>query len=644
MSGLNAAQKEASSTLTGPVLILAGAGAGKTRTIVERVKNLIKTGVAPSKILAITFTNKAASEMRERIIIALKDPELNRPISLEETPFVSTFHSLGVHILREQSNILALPKHFTIFDRNDSKSLIKNALKKAGLDPKQFEPGKMLSIISKEKCAGVSQEDYEQATEEDYLGNIVAKIWKEYELQLKAEKALDFDDLLTKTEKLLQKEDIRQYYQSKWQYIHIDEYQDTNIIQYKIAKHIAGENPNICAVGDIDQNIYSWRGARLKNILDFEKDYPGTKVVILEENYRSTKIILEAANAIIKKNIFRKEKNLYTKNPTGEQISIFEGFDEVSESEFVATKVGGLIANGIPSEEIAVLYRANFQSRVLEEAFISYGISYQLIGTRFFERKEVKDILCYIRLALEPDNISDLKRIVNVPTRGIGKVSLLKILEGKIEELPRQARIEYEKFRKLLIDIQTIAKTSKPSETVKFVIKKSGIGEMLEGKLGGEEDRLENIRELATIASRYDQTIGTVGIEQFLTNASLQSDQDELDNNKAGVKLMTVHAAKGLEFDYVFIVGLEDGLFPHKRDNEKIIKNEDDEEERRLFYVAITRARKKLFISHSQTRTLFGVKQVNLPSEFVFDIPDSSIIREEGTFGLLRKPIFSIDF
>jgi len=564
---------------------------------------------------------------------------------MDSVPFVSTFHALGVHILREQAVHLGLPRHFSIFDRSDSKTLVKNALKDEGLDSKEFEPGKILGIISKEKGNAVRRETYEANAEGDYIANIVARVWNRYERALKQEKALDFDDLLTETLRLLEKEEIRAQYLSRWAYIHVDEYQDTNNVQYKIAKLLTSVDMNICVVGDIDQNIYSWRGARLKNILDFERDYPGAKVITLEENYRSTQTILNAANAIIAKNVFRREKNLYTKNPTGEQISLYDGFDEMAEAEFIATKAEGLIANGTNPEEIAVLYRANFQSRALEEAFLSYGVSYQLLGTKFFERKEVKDVVSYIRAALLEDNLSDLKRIINVPTRGIGKVALLKVLEGKSDTLPAKPRAEYERFRILLKRIKEKAETEKASDVVRFLLKESGLEDMMSGKGGEDEERLENIRELVTIASRYDNTPGAQGMEQFLTNASLQSDQDELmDQKKVGVKLMTVHAAKGLEFDYVFVSGLEDGLFPHARPNNGRPKNEDDEEERRLFYVAVTRARHKLYLTYAQTRTIFGTRQVNVPSEFIFDIPDESTVKEEGNFGLLRKPLFRIDF
>jgi len=645
MENLNRAQKEAATTLSGPVLILAGAGAGKTKTITKRIVELMKSGIRGSEILAITFTNKAAREMRERVLKEIKeDDTLSRPISTEEFPFVSTFHSLGVHIIKENARELELTRYFSIFDKSDSRQAIKQSLKKLDYDPKQFDPAKIQSIISKEKGMAISQSTYSVKMEGDYLGKIVAEVWEEYEKILKKEGGLDFDDLLGKTLDLLQNPKILNYYREIWKYIHVDEYQDTNAVQYKITKLLAGKNSNICVVGDIDQNIYSWRGAELRNILDFEKDYPEAKVILLEENYRSSKTILDVANLIIKKNTFRKEKNLFTKNPTGDLISLYQGYDEVSEAEFVATKSQELIKNGTPPENIAVLYRANFQSRALEEAFLSLGIAYQLIGTKFFERKEIKDVLAYIRSALSDDNLSDKKRILNTPSRGIGKIALLKIFEGKSETLPPKTRKEYENFIKLLEKIREKIKNSKPSETVKFVLEETGMEELFKNSGDEGEERLENVHELVTLATRYDNTPGEAGIERMLTDAALQSDQDDLDKKQEGVKLMTVHASKGLEFDYVFITGLEENLFPHTRKIEDEIPTEDSEEERRLFYVALTRAKKKIFLSYSQVRTIFGSKQVNIPSEFVLDIPEEFIIEEKGNYGLLRKPLFSIEF
>ena len=641
---LNSSQLEAVNCLDGPILILAGAGAGKTRTLIERVGNLIRNGVAPSSILAITFTNKAATEMKERVEMLISSPEFERPVSSGSRPFVSTFHALGTYILRENSDLLGLPRHFSIFDRADSKQAIREVERNLDIDPKKFEPGKILSIISRAKGEGLDVEDFKEREGGEYVGKTVSLVWQGYAKILKRDRALDFDDLLSETEKLLRRGDVALRYQNIWQYIHVDEYQDTNKIQYLMANHLARQSKNICVVGDMDQNIYSWRGARLQNILDFEKDYPDVKTILLEENYRSTKKIIEIANLIIKRNIFRKEKNLYTQNSEGEDLSLFEAYDESREAEFVANKCAELISFGVLPNQIAVLYRANFQSRSLEEAFLDRGVGYQLIGTKFFERKEVKDVLSYLRSALNPESLSDLKRIINVPPRGIGKVSLLKIAMGRTDDLGLKIKMKYQYFQNLLAKIKGKIDSEKPSEILRFIIKQSGLGEYLES--GGEEEkeRLENIKELVTFATRFDDTPGLEGVEKLLTEAALQSDQDELQEKRDGVKLMTVHASKGLEFEYVFIVGLEENLFPHHRSTEDNISPEDAEEERRLFYVALTRARKKLFLSYTQTRMIFGSRQVNIPSEFLLDIPDTLIKKEEENFELKGKPISTIDF
>jgi len=646
-SGLNPEQERAVLSTEGPMLILAGAGAGKTKTLTERIRHIIHKGVTPSSILAITFTNKAAREMRERIDKQLKnDRSLNRPVSMEERPFVSTFHSLGVHILREQSQKLGIKKSFAIFDRDDSKKAVKEALEKFGLDPKTHDPGRILSIISKEKGKGLDVKDYLEGEPRGFMASLVMQIWPEYENILKRDNALDFDDLLLKTLFLLKTDEaVRDYYRKVWKYIHIDEYQDTNGVQYEISKRLVGEDKNICVVGDIDQNIYSWRGADIKNILAFEDDYPNAKVIVLEENYRSTKNILEAANAIIKKNKIRREKNLFTSNEPGETITLSTTIDEAGEADFIAQKTKELISSGTSPDEIVVLYRANFQSRVLEEAFMSQGLPYQLLGTRFFERKEVKDIVSYLRSALNPEGLSDLKRIINVPARGLGKTTVLKIFSGQESNLPPATQTKYAKFKNLLQRIEEVSREKSPSETILYIIKESGLEE--EWKKGGEDGsmRLENAFELANFASRYDSLDHEQGILQFLSDAALQSDQDEMKEGDKAVRLMTVHAAKGLEFDVVFIAGLEDGLFPHQRVSEDNVSPEGAEEERRLFYVAITRARKKIFLSYAQTRTVFGRRQVNMPSEFIFDIPEelveSNILEDVGH---TRRPLLDIEF
>lgn len=639
--GLNERQKEAVLQKDGPILIIAGAGAGKTKTITHRIMHLIKEGVVPHQILAITFTNKAAKEMRERVEkILSEDSALNLPIRNNERPFLSTFHSLGVHIIKENSRLIGVSRNFSIMDRSDSKKIIKDVLKELDIDPKQYEPGKIISAISVEKGNLNSPEEYaSKADKKGYMmSSVVARVWPMYERKLLEEKALDFDDLLLKAYKILnENKDVLEHYQNIWKYIHIDEYQDTNQVQYMMSKLLAQKNKNICVVGDIDQNIYSWRGANIENILNFEKDYPNALVVLLEENYRSTQTILNVANKVIEKNKMRREKNLFTKNEEGEKLTYCKSLNETEEARFVATKAKKLIEGGVNPQEIAVLYRANFQSRVLEEAFIAESVPYQVLGTKFFERKEVKDVLSYLRASMNPESLSDLKRIINVPVRGIGKVTMLKIfsaqggsaLSGEIPGLPDLMKIKVKDFFSLLQRIKKETEIKKPSEIVKYIIKESGLEKELQS--GGDEDkeRLENMRELATLAVKYDVYPKPEGIEKLLEEASLATDQDSLEKNDRAVKLMTVHASKGLEFDYVFITGLEEDLFPHQAIGKEEKTPEEMEEERRLFYVAITRARKKVFLTCAEMRMIFGSQQMNIPSQFFADI-DSEFLEEEN--------------
>ncbi|KKP56241.1 MAG: ATP-dependent DNA helicase PcrA [Parcubacteria group bacterium GW2011_GWC1_34_10] len=649
---LNGAQREAVEATEGPVLVLAGAGAGKTKTITYRILNLIKKGVAPENILAVTFTNKAAKEMGERVLKLLENERgyaSDMATSGARRPFVATFHTLGAHIIRENYMEAGVKKHFSIYDREDSKRAVKEALQKNGYDPKQFEPGKILAIISREKGNFVSSSEYVERASGDYFGNIVAKVWQDYEIILKKENALDFDDLLLVAAKLLQNESVRKFYGEKWKYIHIDEYQDTNKVQYKIVEAITRDHQNICAVGDVDQNIYTWRNASIKNILNFEKDYKNAKLVVLEENYRSTKTILEVANKIIEKNKLRMERKLTTKNAVGEKVSLFEALTENHEAQFVVEKVKELQKSGADLSEIAVLYRANFQSRVLEEEFLVKNIPYQVLGTRFFDRKEIKDILAFLRFCLNPESISDLKRIINVPPRGIGKITLLKIVEGKEKELPAGMKIKIDAFRNLLRKIKNFAITNPPSKTIFFIAKEVGLNENLEKTDEGIE-RIENIKELSALAKKYDEIYNEEngaknwedGIEKLLEETSLASDQDSDKKEREGVRLMTVHASKGLEFAYIFVTGLEEGLFPHERDEN--LSEEEAEEERRLFYVAVTRAKKKLFLSYAQTRTIFGSRGVNIPSEFVLEIPDEFLEQEFLDYTPKHKPLIHIEF
>jgi DNA helicase-2/ATP-dependent DNA helicase PcrA len=629
---LNQRQKEAVETLSGPVLIIAGAGAGKTKTITHRILNLIKNGVKPSEILAITFTNKAAKEMRERVFHLIEtDKSLNIPISFTERPFVSTFHALGVHIIKENASLLGITRHFTIYDRGDSKRAVKDALEELGLDTKQYEPGAVLNAISREKGDGVSMNNYKNS-HKDFFHKIVGQAWEKYEQTLNKEKSLDFDDLLLKTAWLLKTyPEVKKHYSKVWKYIHIDEYQDTNKVQYEIASLLAEETRNICVVGDIDQNIYSWRGADIANMLNFEKEYPETKIITLEENYRSTQTILMAANNVIKKNVLRPEKNLFTKNVEGEKIELLISYTEQEEARMIAEEAKELINNGSEPREIAVLYRANFQSRVIEEAFLNKNIPYQVLGVRFFERKEVKDVLSFIKASMNRDSTNDLVRVVNVPPRGIGKATIMKVVTGQESTLGPALRNKVGIFLDLLERIKIVALKDKPSELIKYIIRESGMENVYKNGGAEEQEKLENLRELVTVASQYDSLPIGEGIEKLLENSALATDQDELEKDNNAVKLMTVHASKGLEFDYVFIAGLEEDLFPHQRMNEENMSQSQSEEERRLFYVAITRARKKLFLSYTQLRTIYGAQKVNTPSNFISDIGDEHITSKGDT-------------
>ncbi len=616
--GLNDAQKEAVLKTEGPLLVLAGAGAGKTRVITHRMLQIVLKGTPPKNILAITFTNKAAGEMRERVLRLLgENKSTTRPVfEPSPPPFVSTFHSLGLTIIKENAQILGLKRAPAIYDRADSLRAMKEALKKVGAE--DIEPRAALSLVSRSKGNGVGLSEFGDRAE-NYREETILKAWALYEEALRDDGALDFDDLLLRSANLLRRDaEVRARYQERWPYIHIDEYQDTNRIQGEMAGLLVGERKNICAVGDIDQTIYGWRGAEIANMLSFEKTFPGAHVVVLEENYRSTKTILSAANDVISKNVYRAEKNLYTKNGDGEKLSLYQAFDETDEAVFIARKIGELCEQGVKPKDIAVLYRANFQSRAIEEALLSSDIPYQVLGTRFFERKEVKDAISFIRAALY-ETQSDIARIANVPPRGIGKVTLLKMLMGREGELKGGMGEKVREFRALLLHIKEASSTLPSSQLVQYAMKESGMEKMYkEDKLEGTE-RLENIRELVSLASRYDNEAGEGGVEHFLESAALQSEQDELKDETNAVRLMTVHASKGLEFPYVFIVGLEEGLFPYAREDESAI---DREEERRLMYVALTRAGKKIFLSFASYRTMFGSKNATLPSQFLSDIPN----------------------
>ena len=592
-------------------MVLAGAGAGKTRVIAERIRNIILRGARPESILAITFTNKAAGEMRSRI---------------GPGPFVSTFHSLGLTLIKENAKLLGYKRTPAIYDRADSLRTMKQALKAAGAE--DIEPRVALAVASRNKGEGITAPMYAEAVA-SWRDKKIAEAWGLYEAALREDGAVDFDDLLLRAVQLLEKyPQVREHCHQRWKYLHVDEYQDTNVIQARLAELLVGPEKNICVVGDIDQTIYGWRGAQIENMLLFEKKYGG-EVVVLEENYRSTKAILSAANSLIGNNTNRPEKNLFTKNADGEPLSLYTAGDGGDEALFVARKIQELLDEGRKPQDFAVLYRANFQSRAVEEKLLDARIPYQVLGTRFFERKEVKDILSYVRAAVS-ENAADIGRVVDT-LPGVGKVTKLKILSGQESALTGKMRERVGAMRRLLAKIRANAATTAPSKLLRMVIAESGIEKTLkEDKIEGQE-RLENLAELVSLASRYDALPIPDGLEKLLESAALASDQDELREEKNQVRLMTVHAAKGLEFPYVFIIGLEEGLFPYDpADGARGTHDEKEklEEERRLMYVALTRAQKKLYLSYAMMRTIFGSTDVRASSMFLQELPEELLMAE----------------
>lgn len=630
---LNEQQKEAAIHTTGPLLVVAGAGTGKTKTVVHRIYNLIHTGVDPRNILAITFTNKAAKEMKERVHNMLPSNDV--------LPTVCTFHSLGVRILRDHASLIGLNKYFTILDSQDSGALIKQAMAELDIDTKLWEPRKIAGIISRAKGDKKTPETFSITS--NPITAITQSIWTRYEQLKKESKALDFADLLSETYALLKNNpEVLKQYQQRWQYVHVDEYQDTNTIQYEIVRLLVKEHSNICAVGDGDQNIYSWRGADMKNILNFEKDFPGATVVFLEKNYRSTGNILQVAHEIISKNTQRVDKKLVTDNDIGDKVLLYQAFSAHQEADWVADQTQHYIRNGTEPQDIAVLFRTNFQSRVLEESFLKKMIPYQVVGVKFFSRKEIKDLMSYLRAALNPGSLADIKRIINEPKRGLGKVAIAKIFAGQEHELSGKALSSYQSFSKLLEDIAGYAQEHLPSETIKYIIQHSGFQQTLSAGSSDDQERLENMKELVTYAKKYD--LSDNALEQFLEEVALLSDQDSLGSNSKdsnSVKLMTIHASKGLEFKYVFVVGLEQGLFPSSRDGEQT--KQEQEEERRLCYVAFTRAKEKLHLSYAQLRTIYGQQRINEPSEFIRDLPEDLLEHHEDD-GEDEVQTFYLDF
>ncbi|MGE5540826.1 MAG: ATP-dependent helicase [Bacillota bacterium] len=627
LEGLNPAQKEAVLSTEGPISVLAGAGSGKTRVLTTRIYHLIRQGTPAERILAVTFTNKAAREMRERLATLIGEASL---------PTVATFHGLGRILLQDYGSALGISRYFSVYDRDDSERAIKEALKEMDIDPKEIPPRSVLFRISKAKGEGMTPETFRQRHgSEGFRSRITSDAWFKYEDTLAKEKALDFDDLIAKPVALLtQHPEIRARAQERFSYLHVDEYQDTNELQGTLANILAEKHRNLFVVGDIDQTIYTWRGATIENLLAFDETYPNAKTIVLEHNYRSTKTIVAASNAIIEKNQNRKEKRAVTDNPDGLPIRLRVSDTAEQEARYVAREARMRIREGTEPEEIAVLYRTNFQSRVLEEAFLSEGVPYRLLGTRFLDRKEVKDVIAWVRLALDPTREADRVRAVQSPSRGIGKVTVAKMAAGNLDGLAPSVRAKVDAFESIVHTLHEESKTSLPSVFVRRVIELSGLEATL--SRGGEDDqeRLGNAKELATLASRYDALPGEEGINAFLAETALAGDQDEMDRpqqdekSKKGVTLMTVHAAKGLEFETVFVTGLEEGLFPHEGMGED--EERDEEEERRLFYVAMTRAKRELILTMARVRRIYGTDYLSEPSSFLHDIDPGLMTVEYG--------------
>ncbi len=639
LNGLNPEQKEAVKATEGPLLIMAGAGSGKTRVLTQRIAYLmVEKGVNPYNILAITFTNKAAKEMRQRIAGVLG--------GASEDIWISTFHSMCVRILRKDIDRIGYNRNFTILDTTDQQSVVKQILKERNIDPKKHDPRAILGSISSAKNELVTPEEFAK-TAGDYFSQIISDVYTEYQRRLRKNHALDFDDLIMQTIHLFQRvPEVLEYYQRKFQYIHVDEYQDTNRSQYMLVKQLASRFRNLCVVGDSDQSIYRWRGADIANILSFEKDYPNAKVVMLEQNYRSTKKILSAANKVIENNPGRKDKNLWTENEDGNNIHYYRADSEQGEAQFVIGKIQEIRRETSKKlADIAILYRTNAQSRVMEEMLLKSNIEYSIVGgIKFYDRKEIKDTLAYLRLIANPDDDISLQRVINVPKRGIGSSSIDKIANfaamhdmsmydaiESVELIGLSPKItksvaEFHNFIRKYSEMQEYLSVT---ELVEEVIEKSGYLDALKAEKSIEaQSRIENIEEFMSVTKNFEDTNEDKSLIAFLTDLALVADIDKLDddgNQADAVVLMTLHSAKGLEFPVVFLIGMEEGVFPHSR---SLMEEAEMEEERRLAYVGITRAEQQLFLTNAQMRTLFGRTNMNPPSRFIKEIPEDLL---EGT-------------
>ncbi len=641
LAGLNEAQRAAVLNVHGPLLIVAGPGSGKTRVIAHRIAYLVRErGVPPRHILAVTFTNKAAREMRERVAALLGDDAAQRMA-------LGTFHARCAHILRADGGAIGVDPHFTIYDADDQVALVKRAMADVGVDGRSTNPRAVLAAISRAKNEMHTPAEYARAAA-DYYQEVVARVWLRYQELLEEARALDFDDLLLRTVQLLERvEFMRRVYQERYRYVLIDEFQDTNVPQYALTRWLThpecGGSGNVCVVGDVDQSIYSWRSADYRNILNFERDFPGAQVVRLEQNYRSTQTILQCAGAVIARNRNRHEKHLWTANGPGTPVVVYEAEDAEAEARFIRDEIlAGLRRGTLQPRDVAVMYRTNAQSRPIEEAMVMGRVPYRVVGgVRFWERQEVKDVLAYLRLVRNPRDEVSLLRVINVPKRGIGKSTVdrlagwaaelglplyeaLRLLArgeaaGAPAALLGRPRTELLRFLSLIDDLVELSERLPLPDFIAAVVDRIGYRAYLRDGFENGDERRENVEQLIAAAQQYDALEPRAALAQFLDTAALVSDQDELDERANAVTLITLHAAKGLEFPVVFIAGLEEGLLPHIRAYDD---PEQMEEERRLCYVGITRAMHRLYLTYARFRAGYGGGMHNPPSRFLDEIPE----------------------
>lgn len=630
ITGLNKEQKQAVEYYQGSLLLLAGAGSGKTRVLTRRIAYLIKNyQVKPYNILAVTFTNKAANEMKERVAELLG--------GLNQNIWVSTFHSFCVRVLRREIGKIGYKDNFVIYDTSDQLTLIKRVMKELNIDITKTKPKAILNEISRAKNELIDSEEYERGVG-DFFMRLTSRVYLEYQKNLKENNALDFDDLIMKTFELFEEYPlVLEHYQERFKYISIDEYQDVNFAQYQLVQLLAAKYRNLCVVGDPDQGIYSFRGADIRNILNFEKDYPEAKVIKLEQNYRSKEKILEAAHGVIANNLNRKDKKLWTDQGEGNDIILYQAFDEKDEASFVSKNIKELVKDKYNYDDIAVLYRTNSQSRALEDMLMKYAIPYQIVGgVRFYERLEIKDIIAYLRLIYNPADDISLLRIINRPKRGIGDGTLAKVqqyaddkgislyqscLEAlQINTLSKSYQTRLLQFINMMQEFRSIMEELTVDRLTQKVLNDTGYQEELaaEGTIQAQT-RLENIQELFSVMKEYLKNSEEGSLSGFLEEVSLLSDVDNLEEGERAITLMTLHSAKGLEFPVVFLVGMEEGIFPHAN---SLFEADGLEEERRLCYVGITRAKEELFLTYAQERMRFGQYQSNLPSQFLSEIPE----------------------